>query len=749
MWDKWGVLYEDGSEFARSAAELLRSTARHVIITTGVVYLAWHLAATVTWPNVLGWRAWSVLPVVVVTLWLSLYLLNTRLWLSQAVWQIGMATTITLAVHLFQRSELALFYALLPLMAVVTVGWAGGLASELLVIALVGWIARQPAMPPVSTTVIVVGGAFTGLLGWASTRALLTVTQWSIFNFGRARQTMEEALEQRVELKQTRADLIQVNAELTRLSDRLRVMHQVAEEARRAKEEFVANVSHELRTPLNMIIGFSEMITQAPQVYGVNLPPALLADITTIQRNSKHLAKLVDDVLDLSQIEAGRMALSKTWTSLDGIIEAAVVAVRPLFASKSLYLETDLPPDLPVVFCDNTRIRQVALNLLSNAGRFTEVGGVRVTARVQGDHIVVSVADTGAGIAPEDQAKLFEPFRQLDGSTRRRHGGSGLGLSISKRFVEMHEGKMWLESEVSVGTTIYFSLPIHPPLLTPLPGDSARRWFNPHQPYEPRPHRSKATQQQPAPRFVLWEQEGTLHRLFVRYIGDAEIVSTHSIEEAIAEVSRSPAQALIVNAPPSFLGTEATAQLNDLPYGTPTVICWVPGDEEAARQLGVVRYLVKPVTREALLAALADLEGEVANVLLVDDKPEVLQLFGRVLASADRPYRVLRATNGAQALDMLRQRHPDVMLLDLMMPGMDGFQVLREKHTDPGIRDIPVIVISAKDPVGEPIVSDALTVTRSGGLSVRDLLACTQAIGMVLAPSTLSTGPEQPKMPAA
>jgi CheY-like chemotaxis protein len=191
------------------------------------------------------------------------------------------------------------------------------------------------------------------------------------------------------------------------------------------------------------------------------------------------------------------------------------------------------------------------------------------------------------------------------------------------------------------------------------------------------------------------------------------------------------------------------AQLTNLPYGTPAVAYWVPGEDEAAQRLGVVRYLVKPVTRKTLLSTLEGLGDGVESVLLVDDKPEVLQLFARMLSSAQRNYRVLRATSGQQALSMLRERQPDVMILDLIMPGKDGFQVLREKSQDPSIREIPVIVVSAKDPTGEPIVSDTLTVTRSGGLSVRDLLACTQAISEVLAASVRSGDRGQQGKPAA
>ena len=170
-------------------------------------------------------------------------------------------------------------------------------------------------------------------------------------------------------------------------------------------------------------------------------------------------------------------------------------------------------------------------------------------------------------------------------------------------------------------------------------------------------------------------------------------------------------------------------------YGTPAVSCWVPGEDEAARRLGVVQYLVKPVPAEKLLEAIEALDGDIRTVLVVDDEPDELHLFARMLEADPHNYRILQVTSGQRALDMLRTRRPDVMLLDLVMAGIDGFQVLEEKGRDPAIRDIPVIVISSRDPTGDPVVSNTLTVTHGSGLSVRNLLACIQAIGEILSPA--------------
>lgn len=751
MWYGLRTSAKTDADFASATTELLQSSSRRIVLLAGGVYLGWYFLATEN----LGSLTVSLFPVTAIVVLagaLSLLLVSRRLLEAQAVWQLGLVVAITMAAYSARRPEIALSYALLPLMAVVTVGWPAGLFMETLVIAIVTWFPHSAVMPPLPagySVAIILGGGLAGLLGWSATRGLLTVTQWSVYSFERARQQMEEARDQRMEFKQIQEDLIQANQELARLSDRLKEMYHVAEGARRAKEEFVANVSHELRTPLNMIIGFSEMITQSPQVYGGNLSPALLTDIAAIHLNSQHLARLVDDVLDLSQVESGRMALSKEWIPLGETIEAACLAVRPLFESKDLWLQGEVSPDLPRVFCDGTRIRQVVLNLLSNAGRFTEHGGVRVKAWLRGHDAVVSVTDTGPGIAPEDQDRLFEPFQQLDASIRRGHGGSGLGLSISKRFVEMHGGKMWLESETGVGTTFYFSLPIETPIPAALAGgDRVMRWFSPYHQYLARTRQSKAPVPTVVPRFVVLEEGDTLQRLFTRYVDDTETVVVHDIGEASAELTRSPSRALVVNASPLSETPDLRDQLANLPLGTPAVTCWVPGEDEAARRLGVAHYLIKPIARETLLSTLEGLGDGVKTVLLVDDEPGALQLFARVLSTSEHGYHVLRARNGRRALSLLRQRRPDAMLLDLIMPGMDGFRVLEEKSLDPSIRDIPVVVISARDPTGQPIVSDTLKVIRSGGFSVTELLACIQSVSEILSPSVRSDGREQPEEPA-
>ena len=740
MWGRLLRSSQHDTELAETLGELNRDTARLLIYTVAGVWTAWQLYIGVTYAGRLGAATLPALGVVLATGAAALRLLPRGRVPALALWLAGLGGGIALNLPVMEQGEYAFLFALLPLLAALTLGAAGGCAALASLAGLLPWLMARPpdaGWPPEYGAYIVGGGALLALLGWLSTRPLQTVAEWSLHSYRQANAKAEEAMAHRAELEQIREDLVHANRELARMSDRMRALNQVAEEARRIKEEFVANVSHELRTPLNMIIGFCEVITQSPRVYGRPLPPKLLADITAIQRNSQHLVGLVNDVLDLSQIEAGRMALSKRWTALQEIVQAAMAAVQPLYESKRLYLRVEMPQTPIGIFCDDLRIRQVVLNLLSNAGRFTAAGGVTLTLSRADSRAIVQVADTGPGIPAADLERLFEPFQQLDAAVRGRYGGSGLGLTISRRFVEMHEGKMWATSPAGTpgpdgggpGTAFTVSLPLEPPLPAPLPA-AADRWVSDYTVRDARTRPSKAPRLPAQPRYVLLDPEGSLPRLLGRYMPDSEIVAVSDPDAALAELARSPAQALIVNT----AGDGDVPPAARLPFGTPLLACRVPGEIAATRRLGVVHYLTKPIPRETLLSTLAALGDDVTDVLVADDEPEALQLFARMLASAARPYRVLRASNGRQALELLRERRPHALLLDLIMPEMDGFQVLSEKRRDPLIRDIPTVVISSRDPLGTPIVSEGLTVARSGGLSLRDLVACVQAVSAALAP---------------
>jgi len=639
--------------------------------------------------------------------------------LAMALWLPGTAAT----------GLLALPVALAALFIDVRAGFLAGLGASLLLPAMAYAFPNNATARNWGVAWAIIWGIF--LLAWLSSRPTQTAIHWSWESYDQARKQLELARERQVELSQITQDLARDNEQMARLNQLLGAARRAAEVAERSKAEFAANVSHELRTPLNMIIGFSEMILQAPHTYSSNLPPALLADLEVIHRNSQHLSSLIDDVLDLSRIEAGQMALARERVTISEIIEAALVAVQPLFKSKGLYLQAEVDGDLPPVFCDRTRIREVVLNLLSNAGRFTEQGGVHIHAWRDRNEILISVADTGPGIAPADKDRIFQPFEQLDSSIRRRYGGSGLGLAISKSFVELHGGRMWLTSQVGQGTTFFLSLPIDPPAASEA---DVARWLSADWEYQQRTHRSAPPTSPPQPRLVVVERDQALARLLSRYLDGKDIVPVNSLQEAVQEMSRAPAQALLINEPSVSRALEDMQEASFVAQETPVIICSVPGMRQAAEALGAADYLIKPLSQDKLLAALDRLALPGNTLLVVDDEPEASRLYLRMFASAGRRYHVLRATNGQQALRLLQEQHPDAVLLDLVMPEMDGFRLLEAKSQDPDLCNIPVIVISARDPAGQPIVSRSLAVTRAGGISASQLLECIAGLTTVLSP---------------
>lgn len=607
-----------------------------------------------------------------------------------------------------------------------------GLCTALLLFA-------PPTLFPISGTMraVTLAGVW-GILGmvWIALRCITTSVYIAWSSYEQTQALQEQLRDERMRMMQTMEDLEAANKQLGLLNRLASGLRQEAEEARRTKERFVANVSHELRTPLNMIIGFAEMITRSPHMYARKLPPALLADLEVIRRNSQELAELVNDVLDLSQIEARQMALTREYCSVAEIIQSAVTAVRPLFESKGLGLEVQVAEDLPQVFCDRLRIREVILNLLSNAGRFTDRGGVHLQVELQAGELRVTVRDTGPGIAPDQIGRLFEPFWQADRSPEGRRGGSGLGLSISRGFVELHGGKMWCESELGVGTAVYFTLPIDPPMAA---APSAQRWLVSNWPDIVRTRRSQAPKTAERPRFLVFDPSGLLQRLVSRYLHGVEVETVTDLDTTSAALAPAPAQALLINEATAGEDGLARSWRARLPEGTPIISCALPGIPEMAPAMGITNYLVKPITRETLLAALdrlAESGSRIKTVLVVDDEPDALQLFWRMLESAGRDYRVLGAHDGQEALRLMRQQPPDVVLLDLVMPNLDGFQVLAACQADNTLRNVPIIVTSAHDPMGQPIVSEGLNITQPGGLALHELLACIEAVTAILSPLT-------------
>jgi signal transduction histidine kinase/CheY-like chemotaxis protein len=477
-----------------------------------------------------------------------------------------------------------------------------------------------------------------------------------------------------------------INAKLYRQLER---QSAALELASRHKSEFLASMSHELRTPLNAIIGFSEVLLE--RMFG-ELNERQDDYLRDIWSSGKHLLELLNDILDLSKIEAGQMVLNRSEFSVRESLEYCLSMVRERALKQGILLSLEVDPQVGLLDADRLRFRQIVLNLLSNAVKFTPDGGrVDVRAGLRDQDLVVEVADTGPGVAAEDRQRIFDAFQQGSRHPGQTEG-TGLGLTLSKRILELHGGRIWVESEAGKGSTFGFALPAGPgePGLASVPQvglDSAL-------PTELTPGQG--------PTVVVVEDDRRsfdLLRVYLEAAG-ARVVSARDGEEGLDTVRRlSPAGVVLDILLPGIDGWEVLAQLKADP-GTaaiPVVVVSMLDERGRGFALGATEYLVKPVSKEQLLAALyraAAMPEQQHTVVAIDDDPRAIEL---VRASLEpEGWTVLGAATGQEGLTLIRERQPSAVLLDLLMPGMDGFEVVEALRADPDTKSVPVVILTSK-----------------------------------------------------
>lgn len=593
----------------------------------------------------------------------------------------------------------------------------GELAVAVTIGGMAGWLVHSAArLYPMPA--LIGGLLFASALAWLTVRALYTALEWAWSMHLRADRLLEQARDHQGELGRALNSLDKTNWILRRTQREVVAARRQAEEARLMKEQFAANVSHELRTPLNLILGFSEIMSLSPEVYGeVVWSATLRQDINQIYRSSRHLLEMIDDILDLSRFEITGFTLNKELAALPPLLIEATAMAGDLFRSRPIRLETDIADNLPMLEVDRIRIRQVLLNLLANAARFTEEGAVRLEARLLDAEVAVSVRDTGPGIPTAELPNLFNEFYQADRSLHRKHSGAGLGLAISKRFVEAHHGRIWAESEEGHGATFTFTLPV--------PGEYVVH-SDLHFTQSLRPAAPDAR-----PTVLLLDADPTVARVVDRRLEGYEIVQVEDTDQMQEQIASLHPRAVICNVLP-----DGDAQLGALSatggpasYSVPMIECSLPSQAWVANDLGVASYLAKPLTAERLLHELHRL-GVGKDVLIVDDDRGFCRLVERMLEASGNGYRVCRAYDGESGLRSLRERHTDVVLLDLVMPQLDGLGMVERMRGDPELANIPVVVVTATHhPDENPIQhSSHLTVRRAGGLRLAELLRCLDAV---------------------
>jgi signal transduction histidine kinase/DNA-binding response OmpR family regulator len=470
----------------------------------------------------------------------------------------------------------------------------------------------------------------------------------------------------------------------------LELRNREVEHATQLKSKFLASMSHELRTPLNAIVGFSDLLAeQAPG----QLNPKQLRFVQHIKQGSTHLLQLINDILDLSKIEAGQLEFRYEDFEIKDALPEVLSTIRPLAMAKNITVHESSTAGL-FIYADRVRFKQVLYNLLSNAVKFTPNGGrVDIKAYSQAKRIHVSVSDTGIGIRPEDHTLVFEEFRQVEGSTNA-HEGTGLGLAISKRLVEEQGGTISLESDLGKGSKFTISFPI---------GEQGSIL---EEPASVSPAQVKADSN---PLVLIVDDEEAARELLTSYLAPAyRTVTADSGPDALEKAKHIRPHAIILDVlMAEGNGFETLVALRKAPETAdiPIIILSIVDQKKIGFALGATDYLVKPIPKHILLGTLSKYvftsSIDDSAILLVDDDPKSLELLTETLRSAG--YETQSVQNGARALEVLSSKIVDAVLLDLLMPGMDGFEVIRHVRSRANLQDLPIFVMTGKTLTSEEL----------------------------------------------
>jgi signal transduction histidine kinase/DNA-binding response OmpR family regulator len=487
--------------------------------------------------------------------------------------------------------------------------------------------------------------------------------------------------EKRLRVRQLEAEERGKVEQLTALTQELADANRRIQDADKLKSEFLANMSHELRTPMNSIIGFSEILVERLQG---KIEPRHLGFLEHIHTSGTHLLGIINDVLDLSKIEAGKMEIYPEFFSIAPVVESVCQVMRGMTRTSPSF-DIEIPSDLPQIETDLAKFKQVLFNLLSNAVKFSPPSApVTVSAGLVNGTITISVSDRGIGIDPMHHQLIFEEFRQVDGTARREFGGTGLGLALVKKFIELQGGRVSVDSRLGAGSTFTFTLPVRSraAVITRTPEAAGPR----------------------SSRVLVVEDDVNAYELIASALGSAGFYAIHARhgDEAIRLAKDShPAAVTLDLVLPGVDGWEVLKRLknDDATRRLPVVIISMVDNRDLGLALGADDYFVKPVDRERLLARLREIlsrRGDGAKRLLViDDDAAVHTLLHEDLASYG--FAIEKALSGEEGLRAAQECAPDVIILDLMMPGMSGFEVAGSLKENPLTANIPILILTSKE----------------------------------------------------
>jgi CheY-like chemotaxis protein/anti-sigma regulatory factor (Ser/Thr protein kinase) len=443
---------------------------------------------------------------------------------------------------------------------------------------------------------------------------------------------------------------------------------------------------------MNTIVGYTEMLEEEIKECA---NPNLLQDVKSIHAAAKHLLGLVDGILDISKIEAGKIHLYSERFDLKTMIQNTITTIQPIIEKKANALQISYDDDLGEAYTDLTKVRQILINLLSNASKFTDQGIITLEVRrqrTQGfDWIIIRVSDEGIGMTDEQQANLFQVFTQADASISRKYGGTGLGLAITKHFTKMLRGTIHVESEFGKGSCFIVRIPAQITIEKTQINDFCD-------------DTTKGVPESPVENSVLLviDDDETVRDILEVYLSKVgyQVIGAGSGPEGLKLAKQMRPDAITLDVMmPGMDGWDVLSQLKadpDLAH-IPVIMLTMTEEKDIGYSLGAAEYLTKPITRSELIKVLRKYRSDKARsiVMLVEDDPTTRQMMIRMLQKAG--WQVIEAENGEIALQQVQKKQPDLILLDLMMPKMDGFEFLIQLRQQKSYSSIPVVVLTAKD----------------------------------------------------
>ena len=568
---------------------------------------------------------------------------------------------------------------------------AGRSKTELLSIADTRTIQRQIENAPEETDreSVIAGEVFSGVFSWHRPDGKENIIEYN-------------AAPTRVGDRYFTIGLDRDVTERIRAQAELRQAKELAEAATQAKSAFLANMSHELRTPLNAIIGFTRIVRRKAE--GV-LPEKQTENLDKVLTSADHLLSLINTVLDIAKIEAGRMDVMAANFRVAALIDLCANTAQPLLRS-TVVLEKHSDESPTHIYSDQDKIRQIVLNLLSNAAKFTHEGRITLSAKPDGEYLRISVADTGIGISPEALPRIFKEFQQADTSTTRQYGGTGLGLSISRNLARLLGGDLTVESELGKGSTFTLVIPMQYRSRSMPAVDETHRIVPDR---EPAPGQVIASPPEPVPaknkkRILVIDDDPDAVYLLQENLDqkEFEIIGRLNGQEGLSAAREQRPHAILLDI--VMPGTDGWQVLHDLKAdpvtcSIPVILLTIVDNKPLGFQLGAAAYLLKPLdaaeVREALQQVLASSSSLPKQVLVVDDDPNVLDMLRQSLPESD--FSLESALDGEAGLRAIEAKRPDILLLDLLMPKATGFEVIEHLREDPKTKDLPIVVISAKE----------------------------------------------------